>query len=166
MRPGLQAGARPRRREPVEVAEPVRPDRRLAELGRLRGLRTGAAEREQQVLRGAWRGQRAALRTAIAAWRAAEERLHKEWQEARAAFFAMRSSSGQFRAAKAVYERARRDSALARAAAQGQAGECRDAGRRFFEACERLRAARKRQEKLAMLDQELKRVQALAQADA
>lgn len=151
------AGGRPRRREPVEVAEPARPDRRLAELGVLRGLRTAGAERLQQAMRGAWRRERAALRVAIEAWRAAERRTHREWSEARAAFFAMRSTSGQFRAAKARYERARADSALQAAAARGAVPGCRAAGRRFFAACAALAAARKRQEKLALLEQELAR---------
>lgn len=147
----------PRRREPVELPEPARPDPRLAELGRLRALRSASAERQQQALRAAWRRERAALHEATGAWREADRRAHHEWGEARAAFFAMRSTSGQFRAAKARYERACADSALQRAALHQAVDACRVAGRSFFAACAALRAARKRQETFALLEQELAR---------
>ena len=152
------------RREPVDLPEPARPDPRMGELGRLRALRTAGAEREQLALRKRWRQERAALRQAVEAWRAGERRTRDDWQAARAAFFAMQCSGGQFRAAKAAYERGRQGGALARAAAQEQAAGCRASGRRFFAAGEALRQARKRQEKLRILDQELKRL--LAQVEA
>lgn len=146
-----------RRREPVDLPEPARPDRRLAELGRLRTLRIAAAEREQQARRRAWRGARGDLHAAIVAWRTAERRARDDWQAARAAFFAMRSSSNTFRAAKGAYDRARRASVLARAAARDDVAGCRAAGRRFFAACEQLAQARRREEKLRLLDEELRR---------
>ncbi|AWL03531.1 hypothetical protein ACFOHT_05675 [Massilia oculi] len=154
---------RQHRREPVDVKDPARPDPRMAELGRLRQLRTASAEREQLARRAAWRTARAALHAAVAAWRAGEARTMRDWQDARAAFFAMRCSGGQFRAAKAAYERGRREGAVARAAAQEQVGACRADGRRYFAAGEEVRRARKRQEKLRILDGELRRL--LAQVE-
>lgn len=146
------------RREPVDLADPARPDPRMAELGRLRTLRTASAEREQLALRGAWRAARQGLHAAITAWRAGERQTQHDWQEARAAFFAMRCSGGQFRAAKAAYERGRREGALARAAALAQAADCRADGRRYFAAGDAVRQARKREEKLRILDGELRRL--------
>lgn len=145
------------RREPVDVPDPARPDPRMAELGRLRTLRTASAERAQLAQRGVWRAARESLRAQVAAWRAGEEKTLQDWLDARAAFFAMRCSGGQFRAAKAAYERGRREGTLARAAAREQAGVCRSDGRRYFAAGEEVRRARKRQEKLRILDQELRR---------
>ena len=144
----------PPRREPVEVDEPRAKNRQLDPLLALRRHRVTRLEQERLQARARWRAQRGALRDAIASWRAASAHAGAEWQQARQAFFAMSCTSGQFRAARAAFERMQREAAALRAGACVAAANGRQAGRAFFGAMAIYRQAQRQQEKLqAVCDQ-------------
>ena len=155
MRTAGRGGAAAPRREPVAVEEPRPPERRLDGLLALRGHRVTRLEQERLKARSHWRTQRAALRAAIEGWRAADRRAGTEWEQARQAFFAMSCSSGQFRAARAAFERMQREAAILRGGACQAAAACRQAGRAYFGARASYRGAQRQQEKLQAVRAEL-----------
>ncbi len=149
-------GGRPTRREPVDVPEPRKPDRQLDQLIAVRTHRISTFERARLRARQTWRLERAGLRRAAQDWRDAVEQAKECWEEARAEFFAMRSTSGEFRRGKAVYERMKRDAAELQSMAVQAVDPCRDARRAFFTARDQLREAQRQQEKLSILRDQIK----------
>ncbi|MES2743024.1 MAG: hypothetical protein V4754_19035 [Pseudomonadota bacterium] len=149
-------GGRPARREPVDVLEPRKPDRQLDQLIAVRTHRISTFERARLRARQSWRLERAGLRRAAQDWRDAVEQSQQCWRDARAEFFAMRSTSGDFRRAKAVYERMKRAALELQAAAVRAVEPCRDARRAFFTARDQLREAQRQQEKLTILRDQIK----------
>jgi hypothetical protein len=146
------------KREPVEVLEPKKQDRSLDKLINVRKQRLNRLERERTEALEAWRNARIALRAAKEAWREALAAANANWQEARARFFKMSTTSGKFRQEKAIYERMKEVAAQLRLQAQESVRPCREAGHHFFEAKERILEANRQQEKLGILRDELLRL--------
>lgn len=147
---------RPRHRpEPVDVPEdPIR-DRRLDQLVAVHDLRLRHLEQERQEARNAWRQARLALRQHKQCWRLAVDTAQSYWQRARAGFMKMVITSGQFRHAKAVYERLKLEAAQMRLVAAEAVPVCRHAGQRFFDSRRRLAQERLHIEKLQIVRDEL-----------
>lgn len=144
------------KREPVDVAEKKPEDKRLDKLMGVRHQRLDRLERERLDARQAWRDARARLRQAKCSWRDAMQQAQQYWQEARTSFFQMTITSGKFRQSKAAYDRMKENAALQRLAARELVASCRDGGHVFFAAHQVLADARRQQEKLSILRDELR----------
>ncbi len=150
------AGFGPRaKREAPDVPEPRVVDRTLDRLLGVRKQRLERLEREQREARRAWRAGRELLAGAKRRWREEREAAAEFWRGARADFFAMETSSGQFRAAKAGFERMKRQAAEQLLAWREQRAACRADGGAYFAAHEQLRQARRQQEKLSLFRDEI-----------
>ena len=154
-------GARAGKREVIDVAERKPQDRRLDQLLHVRKQRLSRLERECNEARRYWREQRSALQTLRQRRREILELAYTQWTAARQAFMSMVITNGQFRKAKAVYERGKQEAAQLYLDCRQQAHSCRRAGTDFFEARQRVREANRQQEKLGILRDEM---QALAMA--
>lgn len=154
--PGLGGLGRRSKREVVDVPEPKLPDRRLDQLLHVRKQRLGRLERERNEARQQWRARRDALHDCKLARRAALARASDFWQASRAEFFQMSITSGQFRKAKAVYERMKEEAAHRYLLWREQVVRCREAQTQFFSALEQVLLANRQQEKLAILRDELR----------
>jgi hypothetical protein len=143
------------RREPVEVAEPRAPDRTLERLIGVRKHRLERLERERRDARDHWRQTRAALRLTKLLWRGARQAASDHWDHARQQFFAMETDSRQFRAAQGGFERMKRETGQRLLAWRDNVAGSRAAGSAFFAAHDRLRQARRQQEKLDMLREQM-----------
>lgn len=148
------------RREVVDVPEPRRPDQSLARLLHVRKQRLGRLERERNEARQQWREARLALRERKEAWRQAVDAAHAFWQAAREGFLQMSTTSGDLRKAKATYERMKEDAARVHLGWREQLGRCAASQRTFFTALERVLAANRQQEKLGILNDELRQLAA------
>lgn len=157
-RPGTNRffGRPPAAREPIEVFEPKRPDKSIDTLLNVRKNRVSRFERERSQAREEWRKARARLNEAKREWRDAVAAAQRKWQQAREEFFRMSTNSGQFRHAKAIYERMKANAAQLRLEAKEVAQHCREAGGQFFEATQRLAQMRRQQEKLSLLRDEMR----------
>lgn len=144
------------RREVVDVAEPRRQDDSLGKLLHVRKQRLGRLERERNEARQRWRAQRETLRAKKVERRRLLAETAAFWQEARAAFFAMTSTTGQFGAAKARYEKMKEEAAVSYLRWREELGRCHAAQRAFFDALDAVRAAQRQQEKLGILRDELR----------
>lgn len=144
------------RREPVDVAERRVPDRRLDQLLHVRRQRLNRFERERNEARQAWRARRRELGALKARWRRARDEALAEWQAARAAFSDMTITSGEFKKAKAVYERMKQAASQLRVDWQEARLGCRGAGAAFFAARLAVLEAQRQQEKLGVLRDELR----------
>lgn len=150
------SGGRKRMREPIEVPEPKRPDKSIDMLISVRKNRTARFERELSRAREEWREARVGLHQAKQNWRDALAAANDEWQRAREEFFRMTTTSGQFRKAKAIYERTKAAAGQLRLEAREAAKQCRTLGGKFFEATEQLAQMRRQQEKLGILRDEIR----------
>jgi len=159
----MRAGSWPRRskREPVEVAERKPEDRRLDQLLHVRKQRLGRYERERNEARAYWRARRQALRRVKERRAALLREARQQWLEARQHFLDMAITSAQFRKAKAVYERMKKEAAQLYLDWRDELRACRAAGQAFFSACRQLLDASRQQEKLTVLRDD---VRALARA--
>lgn len=157
-RPGQSGsfGGRRSKREPIELREPKREDKSIDMLISVRKNRVSRFERELSQAREEWREARTGLREAKLKWREAVEAAREEWRAAREQFFRMNTTSGQFRTAKAIYDRMKAQASQLHLEAKQSAQTCRDLGRNFFEAKKRLAEVRRQQEKLSMLRDELR----------
>jgi len=162
MRMGAGFGARPGKREVIDVAEMKKPDRRLDQLLHVRKARLGRLERERNEARLAWRAVRERLSADKRGWRELKARAQSEWMGARAAFFSMTQTNADFKRAKAVYERMKLEAGEMRLGCLALARKCRAAGTVFFAARDLVKQANKQQEKLTVLRDEMKAL-ALAQ---
>ncbi|MET1358175.1 hypothetical protein, partial [Staphylococcus aureus] len=77
----------------------------------VRKARLGRLERERDEARLRWRERRQALSAMKLRWRRTRDEAQAEWQAARAAFTAMTITSGEFKKARAVYERMKKSAA-------------------------------------------------------
>lgn len=163
--PGASAGfGAPRgRREVADVAEPRVKDKRLDQLLHVRKQRLGRLERERNEARERWRRQRQVLHQSTLRWRQARQDTAQQWQQSRAQFLAMTITSGQFRKAKSVYERMKKETAQHYLECQNKLRVCREAGLRFFQARQEVLEVSRQQEKLSILRDEML-AQALAAA--
>ena len=144
------------KREVVDVPEPRRHDDSLGKLLHVRKQRLGRLERERNEARQRWRGLRETLRARKLERRRVLAETAAFWQEARAAFFSMTTTSGEFRVAKARYEKMKEHAAACYLAWREELGRCDAAQRAFFDAQEAVRAAQRQQEKLGILRDELR----------
>ncbi|PFH10315.1 hypothetical protein BCF11_2733 [Collimonas sp. PA-H2] len=144
------------RREPIDVAEKRPEDKRLDKLMGVRRQRLDRLERERLDARQTWRDSRARLHQAKRGWRAALQEAQQYWRQARSSFFQMAITSGKFRQSKAAYDRMKQSASLQRLAACQLATSCKDDGRAFFAAHQVLADARRQQEKLTILRDELR----------
>lgn len=158
-------GMRRARREVVDVAERHAPDRRLDQLLHVRKQRQGRLDRERNDARRAWRDRRCAAHALKRRWREARELAQTQWAAARAAFSEMRITSGEFRKARAVYERMKKEAAQLRVDSQQALRACRAAGAAFFEARRQAMQADRQQEKLGVLRDELRAAEAATSAE-
>ncbi len=150
-------GAGPRgKREVVDVREPKVRDKTLDRLIGVRKHRLERLERESRDARHAWRDARGQLRAHKLQWRDAVEAAQAFWREARARFFAMESSSGQFRAAKGGFNRLKLQAAQHLLEWRETLAACGAAGAAFFAARQRLFQAKHQQEKLNLFRDQLR----------
>ncbi|MPS30339.1 MAG: hypothetical protein E2576_02575 [Alcaligenaceae bacterium] len=159
-------GRRGARREVADLPEPRAPDRRLDQLLHVRKQRLGRLERERNEARQAWREQRHGQRALKQRWRDAREQAQAQWMAARAAFSGMSITSGEFRKARAVYERMKKEASQLRVDCQQALQACRAAGTDFFEARRRVMQADRQQEKLGVLRDELRAAEAARNVEA
>jgi len=148
------------KREVVDVPEPRRPDQSLARLLHVRKQRLGRLERERNEARQQWREGRAALRERKEERRQAVSAANRFWQGARDSFMQMATTSGDLRKAKATYERMKEDAARLYLAWQEELARCDAAQRTFFDALARVLEANRQQEKLGILNDELRQLAA------
>jgi len=148
------------RREVVDVPEPRRPDQSLARLLHVRKQRLGRLERERNEARQQWRECRALLRARKEERRQAVAVANEFWRAARAGFLEMTTTSGDLRKAKATYERMKEDAARRYLAWQEALARCDAAQQTFFGALAAVLAANRQQEKLGILNDELRQLAA------
>jgi hypothetical protein len=148
-------GAARSKREAIDVPEPKAPDRTLDRLLGVRKHRLERLERESLAARDAWRGHRIRLGDTKRSWREACLHAQEFWRQARARYFAMESSSGEFGAAKSGFNRLKREAAQVLLSWRETRAACETAQREFFAARERLAQARRQQEKLGMFRDEM-----------
>ena len=144
------------KREVVDVPEPRRPDRSLDQLLHVRKQRLGRLERERSSARESWRASRQALHDFKLRKREAVRQAAQFWQESRARFLQMTSTTGQFHLAKARHARMKEEAASLNLRCQEAVRESRLAGARFFAARNEARRAQRQQEKLGIMRDELK----------
>ncbi len=153
---GQGLGPRRGKREVIEVAERKVPDKRLDQLLHVRKQRLSRLERERHEARQVWRRRREKFHAAKLRWREAVAKTQEQWQQARRQFLNMTITSGQFRSAKAAYERMKREVAQFYLDCQNQLQRCREAGGKFFEARWAVLDANRQQEKLSLLRDEMR----------
>ncbi len=158
MRSGAAAafGAPRARREVIDVAERKPQDRRLDQLLHVRKQRLSRLERERNDARRGWQQRRQKLHALKQRWRQAQQDTQLQWQQSRQSFLAMTISNGQFRMAKAVYERMKKETAQLYLDCQNELKRCREAGERFFAARQCVLDANRQQEKLTIMRDELR----------
>lgn len=148
-------GARSRR-EVLDVPEARVRDRSLDRLISVRKQRIDRFERECTEAREAWRAARLKLRELKARWRNALQEAKDFWRLARAEFFSMAITSGGFRKAKAIYERMKLQATQLHLECREAVLPCKDMRLEFFNARRRLLDANRQHEKLGMLRDEIR----------
>jgi len=148
---------RPRsQREVIDIPDARKQDRSVDQLIVVRKQRIERLERERVEARVAWRATRQALREMKERWRDAVDAAQDFWQESRAGFFKMAITSGQFRRAKAIYERMKEDAAQLHLESRDAVAPCKTARAEFFAARSRALDAYRQHEKLSLLRDELR----------
>jgi hypothetical protein len=150
-------GGKRRQREVADIPEPKREDRSLDKLLAVRKQRLDRLERERREAREAWRELRRELREQKEGWRAAVQAYKDFWDQSRKDFFSMSLTSGQFRKAKAIYERMKKEAAQMHADCIEIVQRCKEGADAFFEARRCVVRANKQQEKLGILRDEIRR---------
>lgn len=148
------------KREVVDVPEARVMDRSLDRLILVRKQRIDRFERERSAALASWRAERVKLKELKVRWRAALREANRFWQEARAEFFSMTITSGSFRKAKAIYERMKLQASQLRLECREAVVPCKDARLEFFNARRRLLDANRQHEKLGMLRDEIRLINA------
>lgn len=138
-----------------EIPEEPRRDLSFDRLIAVHQNRLRRLERERLDARSAWRDARTQLRRRKEHWRNAVDDAKRYWHDARAGFLKMVITSGQFRQAKAVYERLKLEAAEMRLEAVEMVPRCRQAEQAFFDLCRRLAHERLHVEKLRIASDEL-----------
>jgi hypothetical protein len=148
---------RPRsQREVIDIPEPRKQDKSLDKLIVVRKQRIERLERERVEARLAWRETRQALHDIKQRWRDAVDAAQDFWQESRAGFFKMAITSGQFRRAKAMYERMKGEAEQLHLESREAVVPCKAARSEFFAARRRALDAYRQHEKLGILRDELR----------
>jgi multidrug resistance efflux pump len=143
------------RREPVEVAEPPRPDRTLGTLISIRSQRVQRAEADCVRARRTCEEAKAAVHAAIAEVREAREQATRFWRDTMTAFKQMCISSAELLRAKADYRRRRDHTDELRAAARQAVHRLRGARHDKLSTQQDLRLAQRACEKLSLWRDEL-----------
>jgi hypothetical protein len=152
-------GGKPRgKREVIDVPEPKPEDKSLDRLLNVRKQRMDRLERERRESREAWKAKRVDLHDAVQRCRAARQATQDYWQQARAEFLNMVTTSGQYQKTKAIYARMKDAAAQCYLECQEEAAHCRAARDAFFEARRCVIHANKQQEKLGILRDEIRRL--------
>jgi len=154
------------RREVVDVAERRAPDRRLDGLLHVRKQRLSRFERERNEARQAWRAARRELAALKLRWRRTRDQAQQGWQAARAAFSEMTITSGEFKKARAIYERTKKEASGLRVEWNQSRQVCRGAGAAFFASRLVVLQAHMQQEKLSILRDEVRAREAALNAEA
>lgn len=144
------------RREVIDVPETTRADKSMDMLLKLRKQRIERFEQERRAARVEWRRQRTELRDLKERRRQALQDARDFWQRAREQFFSMVTTSGEYRKAKAIYERMKQRAAELYENCQDAVRRCRTSRTAFFDACKALNDARRQHEKLGMLRDEIR----------
>jgi len=144
------------RREVVDIPEQKRKDKSVDRLIDVRKQRIDRLERERIEARHVWREARVRLHERKQRWRAAVQEAQDIWQQARAAFFQMSATSGQFRKAKAVYERMKVQAQQLHLESREAVRPCKTTRTAFFDARRRVMEANRQYEKLGLLRDELR----------
>ncbi|HEY8023269.1 MAG TPA: hypothetical protein VIF60_01795 [Burkholderiaceae bacterium] len=158
-RHGVFSVRRPKR-EVVDVVEAPRKDDGLGHLLQIRKQRIERFERESVLARGQWRNARATLHAAKERWRDAKRDAAEFWRCARSDFLRMNMTSGDFRKAKAIYERMKETAAQLHLECGEAIGPCKKIRAEFFTAKKSANEATRQFEKLGILRGELARVDA------
>lgn len=154
---GLQKGfVKQSRREVIDVPETRPADKSMDMLLKLRKQRIERFEQERRSTRDEWRRQRAGLRDLKERRRQALQEAKDFWQQAREQFFSMVTTSGEYRKAKAVYERMKESAAKLYEKCLDTVKLCRSSRTAFFEACKALSDAQRQHEKLGMMRDEIR----------
>lgn len=148
------------KREVVDLVEAPRKDDGLGRLLQIRKQRIERFERESALARGKWRNARATLRSAKERWRSAKRDAAEFWRCARSDFLRMNMTSGDFRKAKAIYERMKESAAQLHLECGEAIGPCKKIRAEFFTAKKAASEATRQFEKLGILRGELTRVDA------
>ena len=138
------------RREPVEVAEPRRPDNTMARVASIRTSRLQRLEADLVAARQAWRREREAVRQAIAQARQAQQDAIAFWHEAMQAFTDLCITSADLQRAKAVHHRLRLQAQDCRVQVRRQHQQCIQAREQRHRLEAEVLAQRKQVEKLAL----------------
>jgi hypothetical protein len=152
-----ETDARRRQREVLDVPETRAEDKSLDKLLKVRKQRLERFERERSESRRGWREARVRLRQTKEEWRSLRQQAIDFWKQARADYFKMASTSGEFRKAKAIYERMKNQAAERRLGCLEHVEHCREAKAGFFAARQRAVQANRDQEKLAVLRDEVRK---------
>jgi hypothetical protein len=144
------------RREVIDVPEMRPPDKSLDLLLTLRKGRIERYQQERGLAHAEWRRQRAELRDLKERRRQALRDAKDYWQQARDQFLSMVTTSGQYRRAKAIYERMKQSASKLYEECQGAVSRCRSSRTGYFDACKALSDARRQHEKLGMLRDEIR----------
>lgn len=157
MRGGV--GRRRTRREVIEVAETKAQDKSLDKLMHVRKQRLERLERERREARESWRTARAVMREQKFGWRNARAAAKNFWIDARAEFLSMTTTSGEFRKAKAIYQRMQAHAAQLHTDALEAVKRSKMAREAFFDARFLAVEANLQQEKLKILREEMRKLQ-------
>lgn len=147
-------------REVIDIQELRKPDQSLDKLIVVRKQRIERLERERIEAKNAWRATRQALREIKQRWRNAVDAAQEYWRESRNGFFHMAITSGQFRRAKAIYERMKEDASRLHMESREAVLLCKMKRTEFFVARRRALDAYLQHEKLSLLRDELKMLNA------
>lgn len=142
---------RPRpRREPVEVAEPRRPDRTLAQMQGIRQQRLQRVEADALAARRACADAARAVREAIATTRTMDEQARDFWRDTVQSFLARTIESQELMRARAEYRRRCDQAADQRGTARQRVQQWRQARHTRRTAQDLHRQAQRAVEKLSM----------------
>ena len=147
-------GAR-KKREVIDVDEPKKEENGLNQLIAVRKQRIDRIELEVVAARQEWRMVRKALHEVKARWRNAAKEADDFWREARADFFRMNTTSGEFRRAKAQYERMKGQASKLKLQSHEAVVPCKEQRAAFFSARLHLIDVKRQYEKLGILRDEL-----------
>lgn len=152
-----------RAREIAEFSALRKPDTDLGQLISLRKLRIDRLEHEHNELRVKLQQAKSELHVKKMRWRAAVRASFEFWQSARQEFFMMSTTSGQFRQAKARYERMKKDASQKRLECIELLRPCLEKRKDFFLTKKNLNEARHQHEKLLLMQEQLSREAAMAE---
>lgn len=144
------------RREVIDVPETRPPDKSLDLLLKLRKQRIERYEQERREARSNWRRRRSELRQLKESRRQALQDAKDFWKQARDQFLSMVTTSGEYRKAKAIYERMKQSAAKLYEECLEAVNRSRSSRTSFFQACKALREAQRQHEKLDMLRDEIR----------